>query len=530
MTAGLLQVLVREAAERTPVAPAVRHADEELTYGELAERSSSVAHALHAAGVARGDRVVLHLPKSVDAVVALYAILEAGAAYVPVEPGSPAPRVADIVEQCRPRCIVTWSGARGKLTPELCRLADVSSIFAVDDAEPFEDLPVRALTMHEASTAMPVSSPEALAAEDDLAYVLFTSGSTGTPKGVMLSHGNALAFVNWAVDRFSLRPDDRLSNHAPFTFDLSVLDLFGAAAAGACVTLVPERLGMFPTRLAELIERERLTVWYSVPSVLTLLTTRGNLGARDLSSLRWILFAGEVFPVKYLRELVRAIPHARYANLYGPTETNVVTCYEVQEVASGRTEPVPIGSACPYAECVVVDEDGKVVTEPGGQGILCVRGRTVTQGYFGRPDETAAAFVPHPLTADGGPLYSTGDAVMLDGDGNLLFLGRHDHMVKTGGHRVELGEIETMLFSHPAVGDAVAVAVPDDVLGSRIRAFVVADGVSEKELKAACALRLPRYMVPERIDFREALPRTATGKVDRTRLLDESIDAPFSVR
>jgi acyl-coenzyme A synthetase/AMP-(fatty) acid ligase len=332
--------------------------------------------------------------------------------------------------------------------------------------------------------------------------------------------------VNWAAETFGFRPDDRLSNHAPFNFDLSILDLFGAAAAGASVTLVPEGLGVFPSRLADLIESERITVWYSVPSVLTLLLTRGKLAARDLGSLRWVLFAGEVFPVKYLRELMNALPHARYANLYGPTETNVVTWYEVPALDPTRTEPIPIGKACANTDCLAIGEDGALVSQPGEEGLLYVRGSTVMHGYFGRPDETEAAFAANPFAVGGeDSLYCTGDWVSVDEDGNYLFLGRRDHMVKSGGYRIELGEIETALFSHALVTDAVAVAVPDEVLGNRIRAFAVAEGVSEQDLKTHCASMLPRYMVPEGIEFRDVLPRTPTDKIDRPRLVAETLGA-----
>jgi amino acid adenylation domain-containing protein len=518
-TPFLLPQLVSEAASRAPDAPAVRHGGDELTYRELDEASDAVALALIEGGVRRRDRVVLHAPKSVAAVSAVYGIMKAGAAYVPIEPSSPGPRLADIVAQCRPAAVVTWSGAREKLSAERCSAAGTSFVLALDDAAAFADLPVGVVSFDDARAASAGPIGQSGAVDRDLAYVLFTSGSTGKPKGVMLSHRNALTFVSWVVDTFGLGPDDRLSNHAPFNFDLSVLDLYGAAAAGACVTLVPEGMAMFPTRLADLIERERISVWYSVPSVLTLLVTRGSIAARELDALRWVLFAGEVFPVKYLRETMAAVPRARFANLYGPTETNVVTWYEVPSLDRGRTAPIPIGKACANTDCIAVGEDGGQIEEPGREGLLYVRGSTVMEGYFGRPDETAAAFSPDPFDAGGDArLYCTGDWVTLDDDGNYLFLGRRDHMVKTGGYRVELGEIETALYSHPAVRDAVAVAVPDEILGNRIRAYVVADDVSEQELKAHCSTVVPRYMVPEGIEFLESLPRTATDKVDRPRL------------
>ena len=517
MTPFLLHHLLREATERDPSAPAVRHGDDELTYGALASASARLAATLVECGVQRGDRVLLHAPKSLRVVEAVYGILGAGAAYVPVEPGSPAPRLADIAAQCRPRAMVTSSSAATKLTPELCRDAGIETIVALDDPSAFQPLSVRVVGPDDR-----VSDdrwPDPAVVDQDLAYVLFTSGSTGVPKGVMLSHRNALTFVDWVGDTFGLQADDRLSNHAPLNFDLSILDLFGAAWAGARVTLVPEGLGMFPTRLADLIERDRLTIWYSVPSILTLLLTRGGLGDRDLSTLRWILFAGEVFPVKFLRELMRALPHARYANLYGPTETNVVTWYEVPQLPDDRVEPIPIGKACANSDCIVLDEQGDVVTELGREGVLHVRGSTVMQGYFGRPEETRRAFAPSPLAAGReDPLYCTGDWVVVDENGDFVYLGRRDHMVKSGGYRIELGEIEAALYAHPRVHEAVAVPVPDDVLGNRIVAVVVADDLSVQELRAHCAGLVPRYMVPEEILFRTELPRTATDKVDRQRL------------
>jgi len=286
---------------------------------------------------------------------------------------------------------------------------------------------------------------------------------------------------------------------------------------------VPEGLSMFPVRLAELIERERLTVWYSVPSVLTLLAARGGLPGRDLDSLRVVLFAGEVFPVKYLRELMLALPRPRYANLFGPTETNVCTWYEVESPPRPDDQPVPIGRACPYARTVVIGEHDEPVAGEGQEGVLHVGGPSVMRGYFGRPEETDAAFASDP---EGGRLYVTGDWVALDGDGNYVFLGRRDHMVKSGGYRIELGEIEAALYAHPGIEDAVAVAVPDDLLGSRIRAIVVpakANALNEQAVRRHCAERLPRYMVPSEVEFREDLPRTATDKVDRAQLAAESI-------
>jgi acyl-coenzyme A synthetase/AMP-(fatty) acid ligase len=240
---------------------------------------------------------------------------------------------------------------------------------------------------------------------------------------------------------------------------------------------------------------------------------------RDLS-LRLVLFAGEVFPVRHLRDLMNAVPGPRYFNLFGPTETNVCTYHEVMSPPQGYA-PVPIGKPCEGIRVLALDDEGHPVERPGQEGILHVGGSGVTPGYYGRPDETEAAFVRH----DGERLYSTGDWVTIDDDGDFLFLGRRDHMIKSGGYRIELGEVEAALHSHPAVQEAVAVPIPDEVLGSQIRAVVVPvdpGALSEQDVRSHCAERLPRYMVPAEVELRAELPRTPTQKIDRARLVLES--------
>ena len=180
---------------------------------------------------------------------------------------------------------------------------------------------------------MPAGGPKTQPIEQDLAYILYTSGSTGDPKGIMHTHRSALAFARWAADEYGLRPADRLSNHAPLHFDLSTFDLFAGALAGATTVIIPEAVTRFPASVSKLMQDERISVWYSVPFALTQMLLRGNIGARDLTDLRWLLFAGEVFPTKYLRQLMAALPHVRFSNLYGPTETNVCTYYHVERRA-----------------------------------------------------------------------------------------------------------------------------------------------------------------------------------------------------
>jgi acyl-coenzyme A synthetase/AMP-(fatty) acid ligase len=237
-----------------------------------------------------------------------------------------------------------------------------------------------------------------------------------------------------------------------------------------------------------------------------------------------VLFAGEVFAVKHLRSLALQLPKPRYFNLYGPTETNVCTYYEVPaDIPDEQTAPIPIGRTCEHMEGFVIDDQGHEVRECGAEGTLWIQGGNLMQGYWNDPERTARTLMPDPRGTPG-VACCTGDHVRILPDGGFEFLGRRDHMVKTRGYRVELGEIEANLVSHPAVLEAVAVPLPDPALGNRIVASVVPRAAHEVDadmLRAHCGDRLPSYMVPESIELRAELPRTSTGKVDRGVLRGE---------
>jgi acyl-coenzyme A synthetase/AMP-(fatty) acid ligase len=313
-----------------------------------------------------------------------------------------------------------------------------------------------------------------------------------------------------------------VSNHAPFHFDLSTFDLFATIKAGGTVVLVPPMLSVFPLNLAKFIAEQRITIWYSVPSALTRLVLYGNLPQFDLSHLRTILFAGEVFPVKYLRQLMTLIPQASYHNLYGPTETNVCTWYTVPPLDPERTEPLSIGKGCANSEILVLDEQQQRVAT-GEVGELCVRGPGLMHGYWGLPERTAQSLIQFTVYPHLGPepLYRTGDLVREEADGNYTYLGRRDNQIKSRGYRIELGEIETVLYSHPAIEEAAVIPIPDDEIGNQIKAFVVLRNGQElprNAIDAFCAARLPKYMVPHQVEVQDALPKTSTGKVDKTKL------------
>ncbi len=511
MSATIHQLLC-DAAQDDGERIAVVDAERELSYAELDARSNSLAATLIECGVKSGDRVGLLLEKSIESVIAIYGTLKAGATYVPLDDQAPVRRLAYIARDAAIACIVsseTRANVCRRMAEEGVALRTVIGCTGRDEGE--QRIP-QWLAWSDVEQRAPVA-PSIEVDPNALAYILYTSGSTGEPKGVMLSHANGLAFVEWAAREVGITPQDRLSSHAPFHFDLSTFDLFAAACAGATVVLVARELSIFPVTLTRFIAEQAITVWYSVPSALTALVLRGELDGIPLPSLRVVIFAGEVFPTKYLKQLMELVPQPRYLNFYGPTETNVCTWYEVP-CGDPLLESLPIGRPLPGVRALIAREDGAPVQE-GEVGELVIGGPTVMHGYWADPERTARS-----LRGEGDERhYRTGDLVRRRGDGELLFVGRRDTQIKTRGYRVELGEIEAALSSIESVIESAVVALPDETITNRLKAFVVTSTpVSEAQLTRLCRDRLPSHMIPDEIEFRSELPKSSTGKVDRRAL------------
>ena len=485
-----------------------------ISYGDLAHLSDRLRDRLRVMGVGFGDRVGICMRKSADAVASIFGIMKAGAAYVPADPTAPGSRNAFIFHNCGVKVMIVESCLAGRLNEEFKLLGFAPGTIVIDGVGAGVPLTEALGRLDAVSPAAAV--PSAVPGSSHLAYILYTSGSTGKPKGVMLSHGNAICFVDWCSDVFEPNEHDRFSSHAPFHFDLSVLDIYLSLKHGATLVLVEEQLGKEPARLAPWIAAKNITVWYSAPSVLSLLAQFGKLEQHDYSGLKLVLFAGEVFPLKYLKLLKSLWRHPRYFNLYGPTETNVCTYYELPRlIPQHQTEPVPIGKACPYCEPLVVDESGSEVAA-GVEGELCIAGPSVLQGYWNLPKNTVQAFLP----GHDSRWYRTGDIVVELPDGNYKFLGRRDRMIKKRGYRIELGEIEVALYRHPSIKEAAVLAFPDSD-GIPIKAFTsTRDGskLSIIELKKFCSENLPLYMVPDSFRCLDSLPKTSTDKIDYQKL------------
>lgn len=511
-----LAEFLEASARRYPQRPAVVAEDgSSLSYEALNDRASRMAGFLRRRGVASGDRVAIVLPKGLEAVAAIFAVLKLRAAYVPVDWTGPVERTLSILSDCQVSAAIV-AGA----CPDLVVTAVTEAVRTVVIAARADQVVMseQATTWDVAIADEPLDESPSDRHHEDLAYILYTSGSTGVPKGVMLSHLNAVSFVDWCSSVFVPSEQDRFSSHAPFHFDLSVLDLYVAVKHGATVFLIGEALGKNPRELARFIADRQLTIWYSTPSILGLLAEFGHLEHHTFDALRIVLFAGEVFPVKHLRRLRGLWPHPLYFNLYGPTETNVCTFASIPaSVPDTRTDPYPIGWPCGHCAALVLDERGDDVAE-GEEGLLFISGAAVFRGYWGRTAESEARFIER----NDARWYNTGDVVRATPDDGYLYVGRRDRMVKRRGYRIELGEIETALYQHPQVREAAVAASSDQDAGVRIAAYLVARTGARPsiiDLKVFCGAHLPAYMSPDLFVFLDSLPRTSTDKIDYQRLL-----------
>jgi amino acid adenylation domain-containing protein len=523
----LLHHLLEHSARRFPEKDAFVCGEHAISYTELEKKSNGLARRLREMGVRKGDRVGIFLGKSIEAIVSLFGILKAGGIYVPIDPSAPAHRIAFIINHCGMERLIASSRNLGKLFSGFPGKLAVrrAVVVGLDDRDAFRnEIPVACLPWDEAFDASDPDFPSVDVSDTSPAYILHTSGSTGYPKGVVLSHLNALSFVKMAADFFDITQTDRFCNHAPLHFDLSVFDIFVGVRCGATVVLLPEIYSTFPIKIAEYIDKERISIWNSVSSVLAMLVEKGALEKFNLDSLRIVHFSGDVMPVKVLRILRKCMRNASFYNIYGQTEANSSLFYPVREMPESDSYRIPIGKPFPNFDVFALDDSHEMLSRPGKEGELYVDSSTVAFGYWNADSMTSEKFVPDPRYPSLKKIvYRTGDLVRMDEEGNYIFTGRKDQMVKSRGYRIELEEIEAVLSGHPGILNAVVVPVPDDLIGNRIIAVVVpgsGEAVSTEDIVLHCAALLPRYMIPERIDFHDSLPKTSSGKIDRRKIRD----------
>lgn len=498
----LVQQYFSESAIKYPQKIAISCQAEEVTFKQADEFSNSFARHLKSLGVGRGAFVPFFMKKSVTSALSILSILKADCAYVPVDVNSPAQRLKSILNSTSAKVILVNNHSE----PLLRGLLGDDSSVSIINVETFEPKDTSSLDYQNLSI--------------DIAYVLFTSGSTGVPKGVMIPHKAIIDYIDWCVETYEITDNDVVANHAPLYFDNSTFDIYTAFKSGASLHLVHDELNAVIPRLVSWIKEREISVFFCVPSVLTMLLKSRRLKPDSMNKIKHLICAGEVLPRDVLDAWMEMYPHIQFTNMYGPTEITVDCSFHmIQSRPSEECLSIPIGKARKNMELFIRSEDGRLTQEIGISGELLVRGTSVAYGYLGDSAKTDAAFIQNPnhdLYHD--PLYCTGDLVKMDENGDFLFLGRADDQIKYLGYRIELGEIEASLNSINSVAEGVVVFNDSEDESQRaIGALVsVTDDTDIQSLNSQLQEKLPSYMVPTVIQlFGDEYPRTPNGKYNR---------------
>jgi long-chain acyl-CoA synthetase len=497
--------------------PALIAGNRTLSYGELDRLSDRLAAALRARGVARGERVIVFMDNCWEAVVAIFAVLKAGAVFSPINPSTKADKLAFVLNNCRAAALVTQERLAAVAHAALTDVPSVrlNVVAGATDASAI----VRALRFEDAIAADAPPPPDAGIALD-LAMLVYTSGSTGSPKGVMMTHQNVVAAATSITTYLENTADDVILNVLPISFDYGLYQVLMTIKAGA--TLVLEKSFAFPQVVFQKLARERVTGFPIVPTMAALILQMKDLKPGAFPHLRYITNTAAALPPAHIQRLQELFPQTRLFSMYGLTECKRCTYLPPEELAR---RPGSVGIAIPGTEAYVVDDDGKRVA-PGETGELVIRGPHVMKGYWENPQATDKALRPGPFPWE--KVLHTGDLFRTDAEGFLYFVGRKDDIIKSRGEKVSPKEVENVLYALPGIREAAVVGVPDAILGAAIKAVVaLTPGVTltEQDVIRHCAKHLEDFMVPKLIEFRDALPKSDNGKISRRAIGVEALEA-----
>jgi acyl-CoA synthetase (AMP-forming)/AMP-acid ligase II len=539
---------LENSARRSTDKVALVCGEDRLTYRQVDQRSNQLARCLLGLGIRRQDRVAILLDNSVESVVALFAILKAGAIFVMLSAGLKTKKLNYILRDSGARILITHSGKSGVVMEAICDAPDLADIIWVDSIpklpntgstptrhHPWNDFlsispepsPSTAspCTVHRAPCTVPIGSspfavpraPCTVPLDLDLAAIIYTSGSTGQPKGVMSAHRSMVAAARSITSYIGNVESDIIMVVLPLSFDYGLYQVLMAFLFGGTVVL--EKSFLFPVKILEKVVQERVTGLPLVPTMAALLLQMENLAKFDFSALRYMTNTAAALPVAYIRKLQALFAHVTIFSMYGLTE-----CKRVSYLPPNQLDKRPdsVGVPIPNEEVFVVDEHGNELP-PGQVGELVIRGSNVMQGYWNAPEETAKKFRPGPNRGE--TLLYSGDLFRRDAEGFLYFVARKDDMIKTKGERVSPKEIENALCEMEGVVEAAVIGVPENIFGQAIKAFIVKNSrgeVTEQAVLKHCAKTLEPFMVPKYVEFRESLPKNASGKIDKKQLTAES--------
>jgi long-chain acyl-CoA synthetase len=510
----LVQDFLENSAERLPDKVALVCDDQRLTFAQIDGMANRLANALTARGVGRGDRVAIYLHNSVEAVVAIFAALKAGGVFVVINRSTKTDKLLYILNNCRATAMLAdiralQEGVLGQVTdgaPSL-KAAFVCGVSPGVDLA----LPERCHHYDKALAQASDKSPLRVNIDLDLACLIYTSGTTGDPKGVMSDHGNTVFAASSIIGYLRNVEDDVVIDVLPLSFDYGLYQLLMTFKFGG--RLILEKGFTYPAAILKQIEQERVTGFPGVPTIFALMVQM-DLSLFDLTSLRYITNTAAALPPNHILEIRRKFPWATLYSMYGLTETKR-TLYLPPELLERK--PGSVGIAIPGTEVWLEDEAGNRLG-PGQVGELVVRGRHVMRGYWEAPETTAARYRPGPIPGE--RLCYSGDLFQMDEDGCMYFVGRKDDIIKSRGEKVAPKEVENALYSLKGVLEAAVIGVPDPLLGQAIKAFMVVNdkSITSNQVLAHCRAHLEDFMMPKYVEFRDALPKTSSGKIKKTDL------------
>ena len=498
---------LRDSALRFPDKTALVASGRRLTYSQLDDLSDELAQGLIDRGIARGDRVVLFLDNSAEAVVSVFAVLKAGAVFSPVNPSTKADKLAYILNNCRARGLITQQKIAAVAADAVEGAPSVALTIVADG----EVAPQGFVHWNDVLTAPKFALLAGASGIDiDLAMLIYTSGSTGFPKGVMMTHQNVIAAATSITTYLENTHDDIILNVLPVAFDYGLYQVLMAVKVGA--TLVLEKSFAFPQVILNRCAEEKVTGLPLVPTMAAILVAQRNLEPGALPHLRYITNTAAALPPTHIERLQALFPHVALYSMYGLTECKRCTWLPPAELKNRISS---VGIAIPGTEAYVVDDDGSRAA-PGVVGELVIRGAHVMKGYWENPEATARALRPGPHEWE--RVLHTGDLFRTDDEGFLYFVGRKDDIIKSRGEKVAPKEVENVIYALPGVAEVAVIGVPDPILGNAIKAVVATEpgaSVEAVDIVRHCARFLEDFMVPKFVEFRPSLPKTDSGKISR---------------
>jgi long-chain acyl-CoA synthetase len=511
-----VETFLELSAQKSPRKTALVCGDQRLSYQEMEAQCNRLAHALSDAGVQRGDRVAVYLENSVEAVIAIFAILKAGAVFMPVNPTTKTKKLTYVLNNSRARGLITHYQKRATVEPCLSETPHIETVIFVGKEVAAAGNGHRRVVSWDdllAQYEQEVLPPPKQAIDIDLAGLIYTSGSTGNPKGVVLTHLNIVSAATSITTYLENTADDIILNVLPLSFDYGLYQIFMGFKIGGTVVL--ERSFTYPHTVLEKIRQEGVTGFPIVPTISAILLQM-DLTQYHFPCLRYITNTGAALPTQHIMKLRELFPQTRVYSMFGLTE-----CKRVSYLPPSQLDirPTSVGKAMPNVEVYIVDEQGHRLP-PGQVGELVVRGSNVMQGYWELPEETAKMLKPGPLPGE--RVLYTGDLFQMDAEGYLYWIGRKDDFIKSRGEKVSPKEIENVLYSLEGVALAAVVGVPDKILGQAIKAVItLQEGahLTDKDILRYCAKHLEEFMIPKLVEFRTSMPRTSNGKIDKKELV-----------